>query len=292
MADPQLAATVSPVPTGPVQPANPAPVDDGYERVSRDELTALRRNSERARGMEGFFQEANKRGFKRPEDFGKYDKFDGVLKKRGMTMDQVQALLDSDGQESTAEEVRGIDPAALDKYLADKGYVNSKALDEREALIGAKFSHKESIAKEQAAIEKAVAELAGDKATDFQKRSFKAMLREMAEEKRALYPEGHPLRDKELAPHDEKSLAGFMAEIKKLQGLADGADLAAQGDDALKGKPRVATPAGSSNTTSNAPPPKGTGQRPGGLPAKAAVEAAYAKKVAARGGGTVSSLGG
>ena len=245
MADPAPTGTVVPAPQGGGTTTPEFKVPDGKVLIDASEQQTWQRQREQLAGLTRFHGEATKRGFKSPDDFGKYDKFSGVLQKRGMTLEQVQALLDSDGEPSTAEEVKGIDPAALDKYLAEKGYVNSKALDEREALIGAKFSHKEALAKEQAAMEKYVAELTGEKATDYDKRAIKAMLKEMAEEKRALYPQGHPLHDKELAPHDEKSLASFVEDIKKLRTLNAGAELAETGKEinrSARTTPAGATP--------------------------------------------------
>jgi hypothetical protein len=302
MADPQIAATVSPVPTGPVQPAT-TQADDGFERVSRDELTTLRRNSEKVRGMEGFYQEASRRGFKRPEDFGKYDKFSETLGKRKMTMEQVQALLEGEPDQAP-EQSGGLDPAALDKYLADKGYVNKSTLDEREARTLATVSHREAMAKEQVAMEKRILDLTGEKATPFQKKQIAAVLKQEADAKRKFYPVGHPLGPKqgdrgldytgaEIEALDEKALDELVAAIKKEQGLADGADLAAQADASLAGKQWVATPAGSSSSGTQPPAkPSDKTMRPGGKPPVADVEAAYKRIQARRGGGTVSSLGG
>lgn len=297
MADPQPAATVSPVPTGPVQPASPQP-DDGYERISRDELQTLRRNNEKVRGMEGFYQEASKRGYKRPEDFGELDKFNETLKEKKLTLAQMTSILRENETAVAEGSPSAMDPAALEKFLSEKGYVNAKTLDEREARTLATVSHREATAKEQAAMDKYVAELAGEKASDYEKRSIKAMLREMAEEKRALYPDDHPLgwrngenKFAQLKPYDETSLGAFVSEIKKMRGGSDGQALADAADAALKGGKKVSTPAGSSFTSK--PPSKADQERrPGNLPSKAAVEAEYAKRVARRGGGPVSSMGG
>jgi len=304
MADPQLAAVVSPVPTGPSQPATPA-TDDGYERVPRDEYQNLKRNSERARGMEGFFQAANKHGFKRPEDFEPVGKLSSILKNKGLTVDQVAQLLADERQQEAEQPSSGVgfDPKAAEKWAKERGFFTEKDYSEREQRLTAKLSHKEAMAREQAAMDKYVAELAGEKATDWDKRAVKAMLKEMAESKRGVYPVGHPLGPvqgenglvydhAEFAAHDEKTLAEIVSEIKKLRGTSEGDALVAQADAALKGGKKVPTPAGAAGPSTKTPPKADQERRPGNLPAKAAVEAAYAKRVAARGGGPTSSMGG
>lgn len=304
MAEPQLAATVSPVPTGPVQPATQQ-ADDGFERVPRDEYQTLKRNSERARGMEAFFQAANKHGFKRPEDLEPIGKLTSTLKNKGLTVDQVaQLLADERQEEAQASPGGGFDPKAAEKWAKEQGFFTEKDYTQREARLRASFEHKEALAKEQAAMEKCVAEMTGEKATEYDKRAIRAMLKEMADQKRGIYPVGHPLGPvqgenglaydhAEFTAHDEKTLAEIVSEIKKLRGTSEGDALVAQADAALKGGKKVPTPAGAPGTgTKTAPKAADQSRREGNLPPKAAVEAAYAKRVAARGGGAVSSMGG
>ncbi len=238
MADPAPTGTVVPAPQGGGSPEFKVP--DGKMLI---DATEHQRATEKLAGYTRFHGEASKRGFAKPEDFGRYDKLDGVLKGKNLSMDQMVAILEAKEESGGDKAANGLDPAALDKLLTDRGYVTSKALDEREALIGAKFSHKEAIAKEQSLMEKHVEELTGEKATPFQKAQIKAMLRGMADEKRTLYPDNHPLSKLELAAHDEKSLGAIVAEIKKMRGDAEGESLAELGKAAAKG---VSTPAGSS----------------------------------------------
>src|SRR5688500_353625 len=223
MADPQApAAAVTPVP-GPAQPA--APVDDGYERVSRDELQTLRRERERARGMEGFFQKANSLGLKRVEDLDGFGKFQDTLKSRNLSMEQLLKAF----EEPEAPEGGAVDFAAIEKQLNGR-YVPADQfeakLGEHSKLIEARFEHKQTLAAERAVLDKALAELTKGANPRDQYLIEQAFRAAVSDDKRPLYPAGHPLHQEALAPFDEKGLKGIVDDLKKRLALAEGEDMA------------------------------------------------------------------
>lgn len=288
MADPQNdAAAVTPTPTS-VAPAQPAaPVDDGFERISRDELTTLRRNSERLRGSEKLFQAANQHGFKRAEDFDKYGKFTGTLKSKGLTLDQMMAAFETpDTDTGQPAGGGGFDQAALDKYLSEKGYLTQDQVGQREAKQMATIEHKQAVAKEADLIKKGIEGLLGDSAGARDKYLIERAVKAEIESKRGFYPEGHPLAESMQAPYDETTFGTVLAEIKKAITLQEGEDLAKQGDAAARG---ISTPAGANAAKPTQPPSKSDEKRPGGQLSKADIEAAHQKILTRRGTGSVSS---
>lgn len=289
MADPQIAATVSPVPTGPVQPATPA-ADDGYERVSRDELTTLRRNSEKVRGMEGFYQESSRRGFKRPEDFGTFDKFNETLKGKGLTMDQMVQILQ--GQEEKAEKPAGggMDPASIEKFLKDQGYMTKAEVDKTFSRRDALTAHQQALAKEGEYLKNKYGELLGENPTDYDKFLIENAARAHLDGKRSTYPEGHPLHQETLAAYDEKGLELVWGELKQMHAKSRGADLAAKGAAVNNGAKPIAGGGGSKQPPK--PADKDDDDAPIGSPEhKRKVERYAASLASKRGQGPVSAAG-
>lgn len=293
MADPQPnAAAVTPSQGGPAQPAQ-APADDGFERVSRDEYQTLKRNNERLRGMEGFYQKAQQVGFKRPEDLDGYAKFNAALDKKGIKRDALMQALMAEEQDHGGEQPNGgLDFASIEKQLGGKYIARDQfesELNKRDAM----YAHKSAAQQEQAMVQKHIDALiakAGDNA------GLKSIIPDafdsLLNKKRGLYPESHPLHSSELAVYDEKGLTAIVAEFEKRLGLSEAAEIAAAGD-AANGKKKIQTPAGSSNHTPSKPPKASDNERrPGNLPSRNAVEAEWAKRQARRGGGTMSSAGG
>lgn len=289
MADPAPTGTVVPAPQGggSTEPQVPA----GKMLVDVTEHQTWQRQREQLAGLTQFHGAASKRGFSKPDDFARYDKFDGVLKAKGMTMDQMVAIL-QDEKEATGEQPKGMDPASIEKFLSEKGYVTSKALDEREALIGARFSHKSAMESEQKLIEKYVEDLTGQEAGAFEKAQLKAMLAYNADQKRGLYPDGHPLSKEALAAHNEQSLGEIVAEIKKMKEAAKGDSLAAKGA-AVNNGARGSVAGGGGSKQPAKPSDKDDDDAPIGSPAhKAKVERYAASLAAKRGQGPVSAAGG
>lgn len=290
MADPAPTGTVVPAPQG--GSATPEfKVPDGKVLVDSQDHQSWQRQREQLAGLTRFHGEATKRGFKTADDWGRYDRFSGSLKNKGLTLDQVSALLDG-GMEAPAEEKSsgGLDMAAIKKFLADEGYVSKGELDKREALMSARMSHKEAMAAEQKLMEKHLAELYGENASDFSKAQIKALLSQTADSRRGFYPEGHPLQQEAFAAHDEKSLSAIVAEIKKMQADSEGAALAAKGAAVNSGAKPVAGSGGSKQPTK--PQDKDDDDAPIGSPEHRKKVERYAASLAAkRGYGPTSAAG-
>jgi hypothetical protein len=276
----------------PAQPQGEVKVPEGKAFVDAQEYETLRRNNERLRGMDEFYRSATKHGFKSPKDFEPIGKFTAALKERGMSLEQLsQAFLTEKEQEGVDTEA--MSPKALqslfEKWATEQGFVKSADLDQREQKIHALSAHKESMAKESSAVDSFVKGLLGDTATDRDKRLLALYVKDTLESRRNVYPEGHPLHESELSAFDEKGLAPVFEEVKKFWAVGQGEEMAQAGDAALKGK--VPSPAGAPPKAPSKPS-KEVEMRPGGRFPVSTIEAAAAKKQAARGGKPISSIGG
>lgn len=240
MPDPQPNAAAETAQSAPAQPATQAQ-DDGFERVSREELQTLRRNNERIRGMEGFYQKAQAAGFKRPEDLDRYSKFSGTLSKKGLTLDQIEKIMAEDEAQGT--EPKGLDLDTITKELGDKFIPADKfqsELDRRDAL----HEHKSLAEQEKSLVSEAVKGLIPEGASARDRylieRAVRAELADPANLR--TYPQGHPLANQELRPHDKDSLAKIVESVKKNLLVEEGKELEGMGKAVNKTR---ATPAGS-----------------------------------------------
>lgn len=291
MADPAPTGTVVPVPQGGGSPEFKVP--EGKVLIDATEQQTWQRQREQLAGLTRFHGEATKRGFKSPDDFAGYDKFDSVLKGKKLTMEQVAQILSGPEQEEAASN-GGLDLSAIEKHFESKGYLTAEKLEDARKTDRATFDHERASEREQALLKTQITGLLGENPSPKDSYLIQAALKaELNDpENRQLYPEGHPLRDKAFAPLDEKSMAALVSKVKKNLAIEDGKEAVEIADKVIKGT-KVSTPAGSTNRTpSKAPKPGDEERRPGNLPPKAAVEAEYAKRQARRGGGPTSSIGG
>jgi hypothetical protein len=232
MADPQAAVAAQPV----NQPAQPTPefkVPDGKVLFDAAEAETLRRNNERLRGVEKFYQSATKVGFKKPEDFGQYEKFQGVLNKRGFKLEELSALLEGQIEEPTTPETPagggGFDPAMLKKYLKDANVMTREDFENETKKLTARQKAEqeyESLTKaEQDLVEKMLDGTPGfEKASEFEKRALRAMWSQHVSSlpERPTYEPDHPLATERWRPFDEKTLPTafekFKASVTELRG--------------------------------------------------------------------------
>lgn len=261
-------------------------VPQGKALVDSQEYERLRQNNERVRGMQPYWEAGSKYGIKKAEDFervGRLTKFEESLKARGLTPEQIEAAFAAPKEDE--KQSGGFSTADLDKYLAKKKYLTEDQVSQREAKTLATVEHKQAESHEQSLVKKAIAELAEGMSTR-EKKMLESHVLHTINTKRAVYPQGHPLHDSALAPFDEKSFGTILAEIQASIALSDGEDIAKLGDATAKGK----TPtAGASTSQPAKTPSKSDEMRPGGKPSVATLDAAYAKKLAARGQKPVSS---
>lgn len=283
--DPQTAAAAVTPQSGPAQPATTPTTDDGFERVPRDQYQTLIRNNERVRGMEQFYQAAQKGGFKNPTDFETWGKFRAFTEKQKLSPEILMRAFEDDAP--AENKGGGLDLDTIKKELAGD-YVSKSDLAHAQAM------GKHELLEERAGglTQKALAGLvegANPRDKWLIEHAFRAVLG--SPEHMRLYPEGHPLHDKAAMPHDEASITKIVEAVKKQIALSDGEEIANIGAEAAKGGKKTPTPAGSS-TTSKTDKGDGTRRRPDGKPHPDDVQAAFDALQAKRKGGTMSSAGG
>lgn len=287
MADPAPTGTSVPAPQGGGSPSPEFKVPDGKVLIDASEQQTWQRQREQLAGLTKFHGEATKRGLSRPEDFSGYDellKHKSVFDKKGITLAQLAAGLAAEQDDGGGRPEGGLTLEAIEKQLGQKFIPADKfndELDYRDAMN----EHKQSMTREQAAFDKALGELAGERDGDFEKAALKAMLKGLAETKRGLYPDGHPLAPKggdfsraQLRAHDDKSFGEIMAEIKKLRTNAEASQLTNTGKEASRSA--RTTPAGA--TTPQGKPKDESAHQTASARLTASVERAMAGKM--RGG--------
>lgn len=272
-------------------------VPDGKVLIDTAEHERFRQNTERVRGMQGYFEAGSKYGFKKPDDFGRLAR----LTDKGLTLDQLLAAMDE--QATTTQQGGDADaPMTRAQWEQEKAKLTQEWTQRstgETAYATAFADHKLGMQQEKALVEKAIAELLGENPTPWEKETMADIVEARLNKARGLYPDGHALhpsiaKDRaELRPFTDKDLAPIWESLKKARSTAAGAEVAAIADEAAKKGGRVSTPAGSSSTASTKKPDEGKpNTRPGGLPPAEDVEAAYKRRQAGRGRGPVSSLSG
>jgi hypothetical protein len=218
---------------------------EGKVLLDAAEAQVLRQNNERVRGMQGYYEAGSKYGLKKPEDFesvGKWRSFEKSLKDKGLTTEQIMAAFESQETEQQAPQTPQLDRATIEKILGGK-IVTADELESREKRNSAISEREKLTASEKQLMDKYLADTLGENPSTRDRFLMQNALRALMEEKRQLYPEGHPLHSEFLAPFDEKSATALFDEFKKQIAVSEGSDMAALGKEAAKSKP-VPTPAG------------------------------------------------
>lgn len=265
---------------------------EGKVLIDTAEYERFRQNSERVRGMQPYWESGSKHGFKKPEDFEPYGKFTTALKTRGMSLDQVMGLI-SGPEQKAQPEGGGVDMSTIEKYLSDKGYVTNDVLESTTATQQASFDHSRETEKSMSLIESKMSDLLPENPTARDKYYVEGKVAQALRnpDLRSLYPEKHPLREKEYKPPSDAEVGKLVAYVKAELAKEDGEKAVTTADAAIRGR-KVPSPAGAQNNTPGKTPKSGDDMRPGGKPSVATIEAAHAKMVQRRGGGPVSSMGG
>ncbi len=110
-----------------------------------------------------------------------------------------------------------------------------------EAMIQAEFmvrDHKAAVDAQEKEIERLALEAVGASASEFEREAAVALLRQQAEQKAEMYPPGHPLRTRALAPVPKKTLEELAAAIKAKRGTK-GAAMAAAAKAPAPGVPSI-----------------------------------------------------
>lgn len=258
----------------PAQPATQFTVPSGHRLVSDDDYGKYTRYEQQVRGFQPFYDKATKLGFKSAEDFDRFAPAIETLNKRKIDPKALAAMFADEEPEAGGKSTQpSID---IDEIR--------KSAREDARLEAYKIRHEDAISNDSKVVEQAVAKFLGEGEHDeyTQALTTSAISRWM-EENRTSYPNGHPLADQFLAPFSSELAGKAIEHFNTLKAKQKGAELAAAAKDAAGGqtKPKVPTvaggggPPGKPNTTDS-------GRRPGGLPSKAAVEAAFAAKQARR----------
>ena len=253
-------------------PATPQ-IPQGKELVDAQEW---RRLQERVRGMESYWKTGREVGIQDDKGFERIKNLMSAAKTAGVELDDVVAALTEKQQASRPEGFDDIMGEAGKKFLSREEWEKQRAYDR------ALSEHSLSERSEQAALQKAISDLLGDKPSDWDKRSVMAFL----DSKRGLYPDSHPLSKERFRPFDDTSLTEVLAELKKERERISGEALKSEGERALsKAK---GTPAGS---TPSSTPKKETEERKSGKPTDAEIQEQFNKIQARRKGSPVSSVG-
>ncbi len=252
------------------QPAQQYSPPSGYALVSDSDLQAYRRHEQSVRGFQPFYERANKLGIKSAVDLDKWAPAIETLSKRKMDPKALAAMF-SDEAEQDLNRGGGSQPQNIDL---------AKLREEMKSeIMGDVYTmrHQEARQGDAGVIEKAVAKVLGDgEHDDFNKELTKRAVKDWLEENRPTYPDGHPLAGKYLAPLTQDladKVAEYMTGLRAKQAGATLADKAAQ---AAKPVQKVGTVGGGGGSTGK-PNTKDTDMRAGGLPPRAAVEAAAAR---------------
>lgn len=258
-----------------------------------DEYQRLLQNNERVRGMQPYWEAGSRHGFKRPQDFDSYGKFKETLTSKGLTMDELMKATEGYTPASAQQNAggnSGLDPAVLEKFLSEKGYMTKDSLEKERGTERARTAHMLAMERETGIKQSALSKFLDGIDNDWDKETMSAVFERNLESKRGLYPEGHPLRDSEIAALDEKVVNSVLEELVSKRNLARGKEVAAKGDAAIKSQGRPTTPAGS---VSSKPDKSETKQGPPGD--KDRLQAArelVERRKAQRSGGSLHSLGG
>lgn len=229
----------------PAAAPSPAPqqagfsVPDGYELVSKEYKTQAERWREQIAPGQRWGETAKKAGFEKPEDFAEWSEFLGEARKRKLSPKALASIYsgDDDPVQDQKQPLQSLTAEDVQRLIA-----------EETGAIRAEQEYNSLSAREKAALEAQVDEIAGPDATAWEKRLVKSTLQYEAALARQEYDEKHPLRKKGyFQPLDETGIGSLKSKLQKERDEAKAAALAAKGKAASDKKPSmISTPAGSS----------------------------------------------
>lgn len=287
---PNEAAAVTAQPqTAPAQPAD-FKVPEGKVLLDASEAETWKRNSERLRGVEPFWQAATKAGLRDPKQFDVLGQLVKSATSKKVDLNALIQALNSDMEADPGPTADGqtLDLASIKKQLG--GEFMSRADFEKElAKERAMRAHESAMSSEKGLLDKALSGLLGENVTDWDRRSVMAFI----DAKRGLYPEDHPLHGSSLSPFDEKALSGVLEELKKERAALTGKQLESAADAAIKGtKTPSAAGGGVSATNKTKSDDEGDENEVGSKSHRNKVEKLAEQLAARRAKGPLSSLGG
>jgi hypothetical protein len=223
-------------PGAPDTPATPA-VPDGKALVDAHEWESARRNAERARGMQSYYDAGRQLGLNSADDFGQLGEKLSRLQKleaSGLSLDGLLGAMEA----ADEPEVSGLSEERLLELLDER--------DKKAARTAAEKEWRAQFASESSLRDKALAELLGEDAPEPIRKLMEFAATGLLESNRGMLPDDHPLRDSiGFAPYTDESFTPHAQTLRELYDGLKGAELANIGKAASKPQP-VSTPAGSS----------------------------------------------
>lgn len=274
-ATPAAAAPVSApaMPTAPGSPAADFKVPSGYRLTPESEYETLSRTAQKGRDADRWFGVAKEMGFNDPDSLRNWKPAFDVFAKRKIDPKFIVGAF-GDMQESQDNDEpnakSAFDPAAFEKKIRED--LKRERMQEL---------HEESLKGTDKHLERVIKEIHGDKSlSPEEKWLWENAARNALNGARSMYPEGHPLRDYDLMPVDEKVTAGVLESIRKIQADSRAAQVAAKAEK-LAASPKPSATVAGPGTGQGAPAPNNT-MRSGGRPSIESLTAAAELKMARR----------
>lgn len=242
-------------------------------QIDPNEFARYKREAERARGMQGYYDAGKKYGIERPEQLDEIGTLHKTLKEQGISPSQVAQLFGKQIADVTS------DPSSLSKADIEK------IVGERLTKMEADMARKAAESQHSSLIEAEYEELSEAKIKAILGDDAPAELIEMAKyaaigrygEQRSQYDESHPLKGM-FGPAGRDGLGKITGWIKDTATKLKASQSLALG--AAVRKTASSTPAGN---VAGQGKPSNEPERSGGLPSRHAVEALAAQLRAKRG---------
>lgn len=273
MAEQNQAGTTQPANAAVVQPAS-AP---STPAIDPGEFARLQRIEQQWKGQQGFYEKARTYGLK---DETSLDQWGGAIKNLSSKGVNPQALMQAfsatdDGEGRTGKEAVADVEELLGRKMSEfeKKFVRQQAEKEHNSAMDSELAE---LTPES--IKKLLGEDAPAAMQEFAR--YAAIGRHM--ELRQPYEESHPMHGmlKPVGKDGLGTISSWLAETKKALMTAQKTDLAAKIGDAASKSKSNGTVAGS---VPAGPPGNSNNKRPGGLPSKEEVQAAYEQRLAKHG---------
>lgn len=250
-------------------------VPQGYQLVPEGDLQTLRRHEQSVRGFQPLYDRLSKAGIKSADDWARYEPDFQTISRRGLKPGSIAAMFSDEAEQDLGEQglpkAPSFDLAELKKQIMDETRVETYTL-----------THNEQRKNDSKVIESALSKVIGeDPSDDYTKELVKRAVTNFLEDNRPTYPDGHPLASKYLAPLSQEMADKAVSHFAELKARQKGADMNAAATAANTVVKKTPTVAGG-GTSASGKPQTIDESRPGGLPSRAAVEAAAERIKAAR----------
>lgn len=265
--------------SAPAQPAaQPAQtqfnVPQGYSLVAESDLQTLRRHEQSVRGFQPLYDRLSKSGIKSEKDWESFEPIVKTARERKIDARAFSSMFSAEADadlNGTEPKPQSIDIDGLKKQMLDEVRTEHFTL-----------THNEQRKNDSKVIEAAMSKVLGDDpADDYTKELVKRSVTNFLEDNRGTYPEDHPLASKFLAPLSQELADKAVAHFAALKAKQKGAEMADRATAANTVVKKTPTAAGGGSSASGKPQTIDE-TRPGGLPSRAAAEAAAERIKAAR----------